>query len=281
MKPDIWMPMYWADFLADTMHLNRAEIGSYVLMIGAYWRRGGPLPDDNEQLRQICRCDSQEWARCKGTMATFFSVAGGVWSHKRIDAEIAEAIKNKEAQYNRTKAATEARRNVTTNVTDNVTTNVTFTPSPSPSPSPKEERAPSPFAGRPNWTEFWAYCQQIGLGAEWFARDKFLAAESDNWRGKDNWTAYAQRCRKWWEDDGRPMKPKGKAGNVAPSNGPSLAEVSVYAKDKFQDTRVAGLAADFYRHWSRKEWKRNGKTIEWQEALTLQLKHWLAERQAA
>ena len=93
MKHDIWMPLYWADFLADTLHLGREDIGSYMLLIGAYWRRRGPLPDDNESLKQICRCKDTEWMRTKGMMATFFEVGGGIWRHKRIDSELNRAVK--------------------------------------------------------------------------------------------------------------------------------------------------------------------------------------------
>lgn len=53
-----------------------------------------------------------------------------------------------------------------------------------------------------------------GPGAEWYAEDKFLAAEQNNWEGKSNWRAYAHRCKKWWEADGSPMvKPAKKSAN--------------------------------------------------------------------
>lgn len=70
-------------------------------------------------------------------------------------------------------------------------------------------RSPEKFAEKPSWTEFWGYCQSLhcGLPAEFYARDKFEAAEADNWTGKTNWRAYARRCRGWWEADGRPMTP--------------------------------------------------------------------------
>lgn len=73
--------------------------------------------------------------------------------------------------------------------------------------------ARAPFSERPDWKEFWSYCQQVGLDAEWYARDKFLAAEADAWRNRDNWKAYVSRCRAWWEADGRPMTPPKKARN--------------------------------------------------------------------
>lgn len=67
----------------------------------------------------------------------------------------------------------------------------------------------SPGGEIPSWEEFWAYCQTQAclLPAEWYARDKFLAADASNWKGKENWQAYARRCKGWWEADGKPMKP--------------------------------------------------------------------------
>jgi len=66
------------------------------------------------------------------------------------------------------------------------------------------------FSETPSWEEFWGYCQTQAclLPAEWYARDKFLAAQSDQWRGKTDWRAHARRCKAWWEQDGRPMAPR-------------------------------------------------------------------------
>ena len=79
-----------------------------------------------------------------------------------------------------------------------------------------KESAPAleSYAEIPSWDEFWTYCQgpQCNLTAEWFARDKFLAAESANWERNQNWRAYARRCQKWWESDGRPSEPPQKKG---------------------------------------------------------------------
>ena len=68
------------------------------------------------------------------------------------------------------------------------------------------------FTETPSWDEFWTYCQSQAclLPAEWYANDKFLAAEQDRWQKKSDWRAYARRVKGWWEADGRPMKPKEK-----------------------------------------------------------------------
>ena len=90
------MPLYIGDYLRDTLGLSRADHGSYLLLIMAYWSNGGPLPDDDDCLREIARCDRQDWARCRGLMLRFFSKQDGVWAHKRVDEELDAAHKRKE-----------------------------------------------------------------------------------------------------------------------------------------------------------------------------------------
>lgn len=125
MNFDLWMPMYWADFLSDTLHMTRADLGSYALMLGAYWRNHGPLPDDDESLRMICRCDLSEWTRTKGVLVRHFKIEGGLWSHDRLDKELSRSREIHQKRCNQTKAANDARnvqRNVKRNNSGNVCT---------------------------------------------------------------------------------------------------------------------------------------------------------------
>lgn len=92
-----WMPLYIGDYLADTMHLNGAEHGAYLLLIMHYWRNG-PLPDDNKALAAIARTDRREWAQMEATIRSFFRVEDSRLYHKRIDRElqrIAEVVSAK------------------------------------------------------------------------------------------------------------------------------------------------------------------------------------------
>lgn len=79
-----WMPIYVADYLADTRHLTRAQHGSYVLLILEYWKRGS-LPQDEEQLARLAGMTPSEWKAEKSTLAAMFEPD---WKHKRIEEEM-------------------------------------------------------------------------------------------------------------------------------------------------------------------------------------------------
>lgn len=82
-----WMPLYIADYLADTAHLTAAQSGAYLHLIMHYWQTGN-LPEDDLSLARIARMTAVEWKRHRETVAGFFHDG---WRHKRIDAELAHA----------------------------------------------------------------------------------------------------------------------------------------------------------------------------------------------
>lgn len=148
-RPDTWMPLYWGDYLRDTMHLSTIEHGAYLLLIGSYWTRGGPLPDDDSQLAAIARQDMKGWLKIRPVLAALFESSAGQWRHKRIEEELQRARTGYQKRCDRTAAARAARAvtgNVTTPVTasvtepatKDVTTPVTGTqPQPQPQPQPQ------------------------------------------------------------------------------------------------------------------------------------------------
>lgn len=86
-----WMPLYVADYLADTGHLSTDEHGAYLLLIMHYWRIGG-LPDDDARLASITRL-GKRWLKVSKTVRDFFHAENGMLKHKRIDLELAKALK--------------------------------------------------------------------------------------------------------------------------------------------------------------------------------------------
>lgn len=89
-----YMPLYIADYQADTGHLTAIEHGAYLLLIMTYWQRGGPLPADDRKLARICKVSGSQWARIKGTVLEFFELqngeAGKQLCHPRIHSELSK-----------------------------------------------------------------------------------------------------------------------------------------------------------------------------------------------
>lgn len=90
-KPDDWMPLHIGAYQADTMHLSRDQHGAYLLLLMAYWRKGGPLPADDCRLSTIAKATMSEWRKLKPIIAEFFTEEDGLWKQKRADEELAKA----------------------------------------------------------------------------------------------------------------------------------------------------------------------------------------------
>ncbi len=105
-----YMPLFVADYLADTAHLTVAEHGAYLLLVMNYWQRGKPLPADDKKLARIARMSDAEWQDARDTLAEFFIEQDGCWSHKRVDAEIAVAEEKTSKAKKAARASAEARQ---------------------------------------------------------------------------------------------------------------------------------------------------------------------------
>jgi uncharacterized protein YdaU (DUF1376 family) len=82
------MPLYVADYLADTAHLTAAEHGAYLLLIMHYWSKGR-LPDDEAAIARITRLSARQWSHSRDVLRSLF---GDDWRHKRVDDELGKAI---------------------------------------------------------------------------------------------------------------------------------------------------------------------------------------------
>ncbi len=82
-----WMPLYVADYLAATTHLDAAESGAYLHLIMHYWQHGG-LPVQDRRLAHIARMTSAQWERARPTILEFFHDG---WRHERVERELREA----------------------------------------------------------------------------------------------------------------------------------------------------------------------------------------------
>lgn len=140
-KADIWMPLYVADYLADTMHLTTAEHGAYLLLILHYWK-SGPLVDDDSRLSTITRM-GDAWSNASSTIKAFFEQRDGMLYHKRIDREKVAATSNKDRNHARAIAAAAKRwgKDASSNAPSNDQAILGDCPSPSPSINTSEAKA--------------------------------------------------------------------------------------------------------------------------------------------
>jgi uncharacterized protein YdaU (DUF1376 family) len=96
-----FMPMFWGDFFANTLHLSAQEIGAYVLLIGHAWEHDAKIPLDGAQ--RIARVDNRHWQKVWARLEGFFEPLMGHGGqatevrHPRVATELAKAaeISNK------------------------------------------------------------------------------------------------------------------------------------------------------------------------------------------
>lgn len=108
-KPDDWMPLHIGPYMADTTNLTRDQHGAYLLLLMAYWRRGGPLVADDGQLAAMAKATPAEWRKIKPVLLQFFTVKDGYWNQRRCDDELVIARGLVEAKSAAGKAGAAAR----------------------------------------------------------------------------------------------------------------------------------------------------------------------------
>lgn len=169
-KIDSWLPLYVADYRADTTRLTTEQHGAYLLIIMDYWRNGPP-PDDDGVLAQISGLPIDRWKRHRPTIQRFFVLRDGVWTQKRIEQELAKAQRNNAQKSEAGRVSARKRwgngdgngepngddngkvTGVTTDaITAPITADVTAglrqnapSPTPTPLPTPKALAAPQPL----------------------------------------------------------------------------------------------------------------------------------------
>lgn len=87
-QPLPYMQFYFADYDADTPHLSTLEHGAYFLLIKAYWKGKRALPDNDRRLAIVAGLSLAEWQEIRPELASFFTIADGLWRHKRIEEEL-------------------------------------------------------------------------------------------------------------------------------------------------------------------------------------------------
>lgn len=86
-----YMPFYVDDYYSDTVGLPALAHAGYLLLIIAYWKKGGPLPLEDKKLSRLAFMTDKEWLSVRADVVQFFTVDEGTLVHKRIERELALA----------------------------------------------------------------------------------------------------------------------------------------------------------------------------------------------
>lgn len=82
MTSPAYLPLFPADYLADTQHLSAEEHGAYLLLMMTAWLQDDcGLPDDDRKLSRITRLSLRKWKACRPTMLEFWRIENGRWFH--------------------------------------------------------------------------------------------------------------------------------------------------------------------------------------------------------
>lgn len=131
------MPLYIADYLADTSRLTTEQHGAYLLLLIDYWRNGS-LPDNDAILAQITRLSPDAWSNARSILQAYFKHDDGRWVHGRVESELAKAKESRDKAKTRAIAGAKARWNASSNATSITQAIPEDMPEQCPSPSPSE-----------------------------------------------------------------------------------------------------------------------------------------------
>lgn len=178
---DAWMPLFIADYLADTPHLSAVEHGAYLLLLMCQWRMGA-LPDDDKQLARMARCSLKQWQSIAPTVRAFFDCTPVGLVQRRLESEksrsqkvndmrsLAGKIGGTNSAAKRLKNNNRGQANAKASLDQVVNQNPT--PSPLPieiSPSNEGDISPhTPQTNRQMFEDWWrAYPRKVGKEAAW------------------------------------------------------------------------------------------------------------------
>lgn len=136
-KHETWMPLYIADYLGDTLHLQAEQHGAYLLLLMAAWKRGGHVPGDPEELAGIARVPLERWqSHTSAKVLPFFRHDGAIYWHDRVLAELESARTNVAQKAKAGAAGAAARWQKDGKRMADAMPSQSQTDAPSPSPSP-------------------------------------------------------------------------------------------------------------------------------------------------
>jgi uncharacterized protein YdaU (DUF1376 family) len=213
-----YMPLYVADYLADTNHLTTLEHGAYCLLLMAMWRAGGKLPGGDDKLARIARLTPAEWDGVRDQVMVFFKRRGGAITQKRLAQELANY---KDSFVRRSEAGKRSQAKRANKNNEQAPSNVeALFQQPEPEPEPDKKPSVSSAKRKPtksgipaNWlplVDDIAYAAKNGMTPNDVERE--VEKFSDWHRAKGSqWVDWSATWRTWvrrWAEDRAKAKPK-------------------------------------------------------------------------
>jgi len=88
-----FMPLYVDDLLIDTDHLTNEQMGAYVRLLCATWKRDGTVPNDDQFLAHACHSSAQKWPHLKPVIMRFLTrLSDGRLTQLRLGKERARSL---------------------------------------------------------------------------------------------------------------------------------------------------------------------------------------------
>lgn len=191
-----YMKLYIGDYLGDTQHLSCLEHGAYLLLIMAYWQKGGPLENNPKILRRLTRTDPKTFQKCSKNVLNMFQVRDGSLVHKRIQKELEKRIKVSEHNRNSANSRwSERNANALPTQCERNAIPIFHSPESREDKDNTNTKRASPFV-KPTLEEVRSYCLERGRGIDpeaWF--DHY---ESNGWMvGKNHMKDWRGAVRTW------------------------------------------------------------------------------------
>ena len=79
------LPLFTDAFIADTVHLDAAQTGAYIMLLMCAWRTADcRLPNDDDKLARFARCTPRQWLKIKAEVLQFWTLKDNFWQQKRL-----------------------------------------------------------------------------------------------------------------------------------------------------------------------------------------------------
>ena len=106
------LPLFTDAFIADTIHLNAAQTGAYLMLLMCAWRsKDCTIPNDDKILARFSRMSPKEWAANRDVILSFWDLNDdGEYFQKRLTDERSYANDRRDQATRAGKASAKKRK---------------------------------------------------------------------------------------------------------------------------------------------------------------------------